>query len=50
MASSIKSKLTWTSAVVTSIALLVAGSAFVIYHVFSSRTAIELYFVRRSLT
>ena len=40
MASTIKAKLTWTSAIVTSIALLVAGSAFVGYYVYSYRASI----------
>jgi signal transduction histidine kinase len=41
MASTITSKLTWTSAIVTLIALLVAGSAFVGYYIYSSRTTIS---------
>ena len=40
MATTIKAKLTWTSAIVTSIALLVAGSAFVGYYVYSYRASI----------
>jgi signal transduction histidine kinase len=40
MASTIKAKLTWTSAMVTSIALLIAGSAFVGYYVYSYRASI----------
>lgn len=36
----IKTKLTWTSALVTSIALLLAGSAFVGYYVISFRSAL----------
>src|SRR5688572_5158338 len=40
MASTITSKLTWTSAMITSIALLVAGSAFVGYYVYSYRASI----------
>jgi len=41
MASTITAKLTWTSAMITLIALLVAGSAFVGYYVYSSRTSIS---------
>ena len=40
MASTITAKLTWTSVMVTSIALLVAGSAFVGYYVYSYRASI----------
>jgi len=40
MASTIKAKLTWTSAMVTSIALLVAGSAFVGHYVYSYRASV----------
>jgi signal transduction histidine kinase len=40
MASTIKTQLTWTSAMITSIALLVAGSAFVGYYLYSSRASI----------
>jgi len=36
----IKTKLTWTSALVTSIALLLAGSAFVAYYVISFRSSL----------
>jgi signal transduction histidine kinase len=40
MPSTIQAKLTWTSAMITSIALLVAGSAFVGYYVYSYRASI----------
>ena len=40
MASTIKAKLTWTSAIITSIALCVAGSAFVGYYVYSYRASL----------
>src|SRR5688572_2564547 len=40
MPSTIKAKLTWTSAMVTLVALLVAGSAFVAYYVYSYRASI----------
>ena len=40
MASTIQAKLTWTSAMITLIALLVAGSAFVGYYVYSYRASI----------
>ena len=41
MASTIQAKLTWTSAVITLIALLVAGSAFVGYYVYSYRASVS---------
>src|SRR5688572_31735972 len=40
MPSTIQKKLTWTSAIITSIALLVAGSAFVGHYVYSYRASI----------
>ena len=41
MASTIKAKLTWTSALITLIALLVAGSAFAGYYAYSYRASID---------